>query len=337
MIKDREIRKAIERQILAHKRKKKKAAYDKLEEFIYSKEKEIIKKLEKFKINDVNSKIFITVGNEEKCWGDLFPKKKIFKAITIYGIKFNDFYGEMQLLVIPDLRTGGIREFHIDDYGIFSDSSFMVYRSEDIFMYAEITKILEEIYEEYFKDLRGIFKKEITYENIELLLTKKEFVSDNSQFYWFYTLEGISRDDFERLTLGLYYIPIVDENSYPAEMVDYINLVYDFLCPFFKNKENFKKKYNHKMLFVKERREIEEEAQELYKQPKELKKIFELEKKIFKDYIVNELKKRNEFFKKEKESNDWWGEHYSELEKKRNSFLQKKQTKQLSLFQGIKQ
>ena len=41
MIKDREIRKAIERQILAHKRKKKKAAYDKLEEFIYSKEKEM--------------------------------------------------------------------------------------------------------------------------------------------------------------------------------------------------------------------------------------------------------------------------------------------------------
>lgn len=334
MIKDREIRKAIERQILAHKRKKKKAAYDKLEEFIYSKEKEIIKKLEKFKINDVNSKIFITVGNEEKCWGDLFPKKKIFKAITIYGIKFNDFYGEMQLLVIPDLRTGGIREFHIDDYGIFSGSSFMVYRSEDIFMYAEITKILEEIYEEYFKDLRGIFKKEITYENIELLLTKKEFVSDNSQFYWFYTLEGISRDDFERLTLGLYYIPIVDKNSYPAEMVDYINLVYDFLCPFLKNKENFKKKYNHKMLFVKERREIEKEALELYKQPKELKKIFELEKKIFKNYIVDELKKRHEFLKKEKENYEWWGKHYSELEKKRNSFLPKEKVKQLSLFQG---
>jgi len=139
MIKDREIRKAIERQILAHKRKKKKAAYDKLEEFIYSKEKEIIKKLEKFKINDVNSKIFITVGNEEKRWGDLFPKKKIFKVITIYGIKFNDFYGEMQLLVIPDLRTGGIRDFYIDDYGIFSNSNFMLYRSEDIFRYAELT------------------------------------------------------------------------------------------------------------------------------------------------------------------------------------------------------
>ena len=195
-------------------------------------------------------------------------------------------------------------------------------------MYAEITKILEEIYEEYFKDLIGIFKKEITYENIELLLTKKEFISDNSQFYWFYTLEGISRDDFERLTLGLYYIPIVDKNSYPAEMVDYINLVYDFLCPFLKNKENFKKKYNHKMLFVKERREIEKEALELYKQPKE-------QKKIFKNYIVDELKKRHEFLKKEKENYEWWRKHYSELEKKRNSFLPKKQTKQLSLFQEV--
>jgi len=185
-----------------------------------------------------------------------------------------------------------------------------------------------------FKNLREVFKKEITYENIELLLTKKEFISDNSQFYWFYTLEGVSRDDFERLTQGIYYIPIVNQKSYPAEMVDYINLVYDFLCPFLKNKENFKKKYNHKMLFVKERREIEEEAQELYKQPKELKKIFELEKKIFKDYIVNELKKRNEFFKKEKESNEWRRKYYSELKKKRNSFLPKKKVKQLSLFQG---
>ena len=89
------------------------------------------------------------------------------------------------------------------------------------------------------------------------------------------------------------------------------------------------------MLFVKERREIEEEPQELYKQPKELKKIFELEKKIFKDYIVNELKKRNEFFKKEKESNEWRRKYYSELKKKRNSFLPKKKVKQLSLFQEV--
>ena len=308
---------------------------DKLEEFIYSKEEEIIKKLQKFKIDDVNSEIFITVQEIDKRYGDLFPRKETF--IRIYGIKFNDFCGTMQLLVIPDFRKGGISNFTIDDYGIFSNPNVMLYRSEDIFRYAEITKIIEEIYEEHFKNLREVFKKEITYENIELLLTKKEFISDNSQFYWFYTLEGISRDDFERLTQGIYYIPIVNQKSYPAEMVDYINLVYDFLCPFLKNKENFKKKYNHKMLFVKERREIEEEAQELYKQPKELKKIFLLEKQIFKDYIVNELKKRNEFFKKEKESNEWWGKHYSELEKKRNSFLPKKQTKQLSLFQGIKQ
>lgn len=316
---------------------KKNIPRDKLEEFIYSKEEEIIKKLQKFKIDDVNSEIFITVQNIDKHYGDLFFRKETFKSITIYGIKFNDYCGEMQLLVIPDLRTGGIRNFTIDDYGIFSNSNFMFYRSEDIFRYAEITKIIEEIYEEHFKNLREVFKKEITYENIELLLTKKEFISDNSQFYWFYTLEGISRDDFERLTLGLYYIPIVDKNSYPAEMVDYINLVYDFLCPFLKNKENFKKKYNHKMLFVKERREIEKEALELYKQPKELKKIFELEKKIFKNYIVDELKKRHEFLKKEKESYEWWGKHYSELEKKRNSFLPKKKVKQLSLFQGIKQ
>ena len=316
---------------------KKNIPRDKLEEFIYSKEEEIIKKLQKFKIDDVNSEIFITVQNIDKHYGDLFFRKETFKSRTIYGIKFNDYCGEMQLLVIPDLRTGGIRNFTIDDYGIFSNSNFMFYRSEDIFRYAEITKIIEEIYEEHFKNLREVFKKEITYENIELLLTKKEFISDNSQFYWFYTLEGISRDDFERLTQGIYYIPIVNQKSYPAEMADYINLVYDFLCPFFKNKENFKKKYNHKMLFVKERREIEEEAQELYKQPKELKKIFELEKKIFKDYIVNELKKRNEFFKKEKESNEWRRKYYSELKKKRNSCLPKKKVKQLSLFQGIKQ
>ena len=313
---------------------KKNIPRDKLEEFIYSKEEEIIKKLQKFKIDDVNSEIFITVQNIDKHFGDLFPRKSIFKSITIYGIKFNDFAGNMQLLVIPDLRTGGIKKFTIDDYGIFSNSNFMFYRSEDIFRYAEITKIIEEIYEEHFKNLREVFKKEITYENIELLLTKKEFISDNSQFYWFYTLEGISRDDFERLTQGIDYISIVNQKSYPAEMVDYINLVYDFLCPFLKNKENFKKKYNHKMLFVKERREIEEEAQELYKQPKELKKIFELEKKIFKDYIVNELKKRNEFFKKEKESNECRRKYYSELKKKRNSFLPKKKVKQLSLFQG---
>lgn len=311
---------------------KKNIPRDKLEEFIYSKEEEIIKKLQKFKIDDVNSEIFITVQEIEKHYGDLFPRKKTFKSIRIYGIEFNDYCGTMQLLVIPDLRTGGIRNFTIDDYGIFSNSNFMFYRSEDIFRYAEITKIIEEIYEEHFKNLREVFKKEITYENIELLLTKKEFISDNSQFYWFYTLEGISRDDFERLTQGIYYIPIVNQKSYPAEMADYINLVYDFLCPFLKNKENFKKKYNHKMLFVKERREIEEEAQELYKQPKELKKIFELEKKIFKDYIVNELKKRNEFFKKEKESNEWRRKYYSELKKKRNSFLPKKKVKQLSLF-----
>lgn len=313
---------------------KKNIPRDKLEEFIYSKEEEIIKKLQKFKIDDVNSEIFITVQEIDKCYGDLFHRKKTFKSIRIYGIKFNDYCGEMQLLVIPDLRTGGIRNFTIDDYGIFSNSNFMFYRSEDIFRYAEITKIIEEIYEEHFKNLREVFKKEITYENIELLLTKKEFISDNSQFYWFYTLEGVSRDDFERLTQGIYYIPIVNQKSYPAEMVDYINLVYDFLCPFLKNKENFKKKYNHKMLFVKERREIEEEAQELYQQPKELKKIFELEKKIFKNYIVDELKKRHEFFKKEKESYEWWKKHYSELEKKRNSFLPKK-TKQLSLFQEV--
>ena len=92
------------------------------------------------------------------------------------------------------------------------------------------------------------------------------------------------------------------------------------------------KKYNHKMLFVKERREIEKEALELYKQPKELKKIFELEKKIFKNYIVDELKKRHEFLKKEKENYEWWGKHYSELEKKRNSFLPKEKVKQLSCF-----
>ena len=307
---------------------------DKLEEFIYSKEEEIIKKLQKFKIDDVNSEIFITVQETEKHYGDLFPRKETFKSIRIYGIKFNDFCGTMQLLVIPDFRKGVIRNFKIDEYGIFSNPNFMLYRSEDIFRYAEITKIIEEIYEEHFKNLGEVFKKEITYENIELLLTKKEFISDNSQFYWFYTLEGISRDDFERLTQGIYYISIVNQKSYPAEMADYINLVYDFLCPFLKNKENFKKKYNHKMLFVKERREIEEEAQELYKQPKELKKIFELEKKIFKDYIVNELKKRNEFFKKEKESNEWRRKCYSELKKKRNSFLPKKKVKQLSLFQG---
>ena len=220
---------------------KKNIPRDKLEEFIYSKEEEIIKKLQKFKIDDVNSEIFITVQNIDKHFGDLFPRKSIFKSITIYGIKFNDFAGNMQLLVIPDLRTGGIKKFTIDDYGIFSNSNFMFYRSEDIFRYAEIAKIIEEIYEEHFKNLREVFKKEITYENIELLLTKKEFISDNSQFYWFYTLEGISRDDFERLTQGIDYIPIVNQKSYPAEMVDYINLVYDFLCPFLKNKENFKK------------------------------------------------------------------------------------------------
>mgnify|MGYP001715748179 CR=1 FL=1 len=55
--------------------------------------------------------------------------------------------------------------------------------------------------------------------------------------------------------------------------------------------------------------------------------------KIFKNYIVDELKKRHEFLKKEKENYEWWGKHYSELEKKRNSFLPKK-VKQLSLFKG---